>query len=155
MVHGGLGPTEITPYEPVVIDPIYFSFSSSLGLFTRNISCGKNLVHKGLQGAQKFFSVVFDKHIIFWKKKSDKLWSIFAQNHLVAYVSSNYSTHEKRLRQFFAFSGKIETSFRRFFAIMYKMLRFFPVLSRGIKNYFSLEALQIRLKMLTLLIFIK
>ena len=55
-----------SPHKPGVID-LFFWFSDRLGLFTWNISCGKNLVLRGLPGGHQsgtvncFFSVVFGK----------------------------------------------------------------------------------------------
>ena len=65
LIHAGVRLTEVPPHEPGVIDPI-FPFSDSLGLFTWNSSCGKNIVHRGLQGGHQsgtviFFNVVFGK----------------------------------------------------------------------------------------------
>ena len=54
-------------HEPEVIDPIFW-FSDSCGLFTWNISCGKNIVQRGLQGVIKVWSPKF-----FWALSSEKL----------------------------------------------------------------------------------
>ena len=53
LVHGGSGSYRgHPPHELGVIDP-FFWFSDSLGLYTWNITCGKNIVHGGLQGGHQ------------------------------------------------------------------------------------------------------
>ena len=50
MKNGGSGSHRGFPsHEAGVIDPIFW-FSDSLGLFAWNIFCGKNIVHRELQG---------------------------------------------------------------------------------------------------------
>ena len=127
-----------------------FWFSDSWGLFTWNISCGKNIVHRGLQGghqsgaAKIFFERCLqknfncgqdtnDKDIFFVKQISDNLKNTHGQNYLVAYVRLPITPPYKRpwFRQFFGFSGKTRDNFLYYFLIWCTtcsgyFLQFFP-----------------------------
>ena len=87
-----------------LMDPSIFRFSNSVGLFTRNISRGKNLVHTGVSEVGQttlFFSIIFGKTWIadstqminrISKKESQIDYEVFLPK---INASFNYSTIEK------------------------------------------------------------
>ena len=127
---------------------IRFLCSDSLGLFTWNISCGKNIVHRGVTkvGQSIFFSVVFGKTLIadstklinksfyFWKQISDKMRSIRAQNHLIVNMRLPITAPFGKTRDMFLYF---------LYYVQHVELIFFSYFQRGHK-YFSIRN---RLKM--------